>query len=235
MLGKRRRTYATYTKASKKPKYTATKNPKARMSLLKRTNTITPNKTTRVVMKYADLAIQLNPGAAGAAASYVYCVNGLYDPNVTGIGHQPAGFDEYMAIFQEYVVLGAHVKVSFTNSDTTYPAIVGMSYSDSNVTTTDFRRYVENGYTTWCQLGKSGSGNDIKNLMTDVNVAKTSNQNVVQEENFAGNNTKNPDEARYVIIWAAPLDSTADMGAVYFNVEITFDVLLRDNFLMNLS
>jgi hypothetical protein len=47
------------------------------------------------VLRYGE-QVTLNPGS-GSNASYVFAMNGLYDPNITGTGHQPYGFDEYCA------------------------------------------------------------------------------------------------------------------------------------------
>lgn len=232
MLGKRRRVTA-YGGGQKKAK-TISKTPKARMALIKRASTIVPATTSRAVLKYSEV-IALNPGAAGAAASYVYCLNGLYDPNVTGVGHQPAGFDEYMTLFEEYVVLGATITVRFINADGTNPARVGISYSNQQTTNTDCRVYIENGSTTWDLINVGGSGNNIRSLKHSIDVSKTSKQDIVNEENFAGNSTQNPTEGRYFIMWAAPVDASVDMGTIYATVEITFDSIFRDNKRIDLS
>jgi len=45
--------------------------------------------------------------SSGAFNSYVFVCNGLYDPNLTGTGHQPLLFDQIMALYTHY-----HVKKS---------------------------------------------------------------------------------------------------------------------------
>lgn len=43
----------------------------------------------------------------GTISNAVYCINGLYDPDVGGLGHQPLGFDQMCpAIYNNYVVHG---------------------------------------------------------------------------------------------------------------------------------
>lgn len=49
--------------------------------------------------------------AATAPYPYVFRLNSLYDPNETGTGHQPRGYDELAAIYNSYTVLGAKWKV----------------------------------------------------------------------------------------------------------------------------
>jgi hypothetical protein len=41
-------------------------------------------------------------------------LNSLVDPNATGTGHQPYGFDQLAAIYAKYRVLNCHVELRFT-------------------------------------------------------------------------------------------------------------------------
>jgi len=43
---------------------------------------------------------------------YVYNLNSVYDPNRTGVGHQPYGFDTYQALYNRYRVFGLHYRIS---------------------------------------------------------------------------------------------------------------------------
>lgn len=52
-----------------------------------------------------------------------FSLNGLYDPDISGIGHQPLGFDEMMTLYNKYTVLGAkvHIKGRVGSTANTYP------------------------------------------------------------------------------------------------------------------
>ena len=65
-----------------------------------------------VKMRYVE-EFELNPGL-GSVASYVFRANGLYDPNYTGAGHQPYGFDQWMTYYNQFTVLGSKMKAIFT-------------------------------------------------------------------------------------------------------------------------
>jgi len=41
----------------------------------------------------------------------VFSANGLYDPDTTGIGHQPRGYDQIMQMYDHYVVTRAKIEV----------------------------------------------------------------------------------------------------------------------------
>lgn len=51
--------------------------------------------------------------AANALNSYVFSATNLYDPNTTGIGHQPLGFDQMMAKYDHFVVMYARITVRY--------------------------------------------------------------------------------------------------------------------------
>lgn len=87
-------------------------------------------KKVKVTMKYvAQVGLTLT---AGAAASYVFSCNGLYDPNITGTGHQPLYFDQFTALYDHYCVIGSkiHVKV-VAASDLNTPTLINL-YIDDN-------------------------------------------------------------------------------------------------------
>lgn len=77
--------------------------------------TLMPSRRTfRTELRYSD-QVTLD-AAAGSFTTYVFSANGLFDPNVTGTGHQPRGFDQIMAMYDLYQVIGSKIYVEFFNS-----------------------------------------------------------------------------------------------------------------------
>lgn len=62
-------------------------------------------------LQYCDV-VQL-AASAGTPALYQFRMNGLYDPDYTGTGHQPQWFDQLSAVYQTYRVLGSKITVTF--------------------------------------------------------------------------------------------------------------------------
>ena len=59
----------------------------------------------------------INP-AAGVTNSYLFRANSLFDPDLTGTGHQPLGFDEWAKFYRRYCVLGSKITVQAINVST---------------------------------------------------------------------------------------------------------------------
>ena len=74
--------------------------------------------TLQTTLRYQE-TLSLS-SSSGALFGYVYNLNGLYDPNHTGTGHQPLYFDQLMTIYNHYIVIGAKITVKFT----AYPASI---------------------------------------------------------------------------------------------------------------
>lgn len=79
-----------------------------------------------VDLKYGDY-MMISAGT-GSMNSYFFNANSCYDPNLTGTGHQPLGFDQYMAFYEAYVVEGATMELLTSTSSTT-PVRVSLTAS----------------------------------------------------------------------------------------------------------
>lgn len=74
------------------------------------------SKTNRqfVQFVYNDI-VSLSSSTSGLASTpYVFSLNGAYDPDVTGTGHQPRGFDQWMALYKRFKVYKADVEIRFS-------------------------------------------------------------------------------------------------------------------------
>jgi hypothetical protein len=118
----------------------ARKNKPTRKQGLTRITPI-PRVFPEIMPRVHDCALRYVEGidfttASGVISNYTFALNDLYDPNVTGTGHQPKGFDQLAALYFRYKVLSVHVKVTVTNTLATtavdwvmLPAQVSTSFS----------------------------------------------------------------------------------------------------------
>lgn len=82
----------------------------------------------------------LGDGTADHFEQHYRC-NSLFDPDYTGIGHQPYGFDQWKNFYQQYYVYKAAISVSFNNnnnvntSGNVYLERVGDPDAETNIST----------------------------------------------------------------------------------------------------
>lgn len=197
-----------------------------RLGNLNTTSLLSRGSYVKAYLKYAE-TFSLNP-PIGQCAAYVFASNGLFDPNISATGHQPAGFDQYMALYELYTVTAAKIKVEGYSLDTTNNQVIAVSNRDLAATSNDFRVYVENGATKWCTIGRQGSGNDLRTMTMYMDMSKFgSYKDLIDSDENAGTDSSNPAETQYFHCIVTPGDSAADTAGVVFNVEITYEVYFR--------
>lgn len=216
------------SKASKRRKYTVKKKPRLqRIGRLLDNTVLARGQYLKAILKYTD-TVQMNPGAAGTANHYVFAANGLYDPNITGGGHQPAGFDQYMTLYELFTVTRAHIKVNFQSADSTNVQLVGIANRDLATTNPDFGVYIENGGFVWTRLGRAGSGNDICTLTQYMDMKKFGTyKDLIDNDDNAGTDSTNPSELQYFHVVMAAGDASTDTAGGWITVEITYEVIFR--------
>lgn len=69
--------------------------------------------TQMVKLVYAD-SYTLTTGAG--MAFQTMSGNSLFDPDTTGVGHQPRGYDQFSALYANYVVFSSSITVQFVSS-----------------------------------------------------------------------------------------------------------------------
>lgn len=101
-------------------------------------------------MRYYQ-TINLDIGLGGTIASQVFRASSLFDPDYSGVGAQPRGFDQLMTLYDHYVVIGSKITVMATPAGkTTYPVCFGIILSDSQTAPgSNSRDYIENGFCTY--------------------------------------------------------------------------------------
>lgn len=178
--------------------------------------------------KYFSDALAINPSAGGVAQSQVFSLNGLYDPDITNVGHQVLGFDQMVgSMYNHYTVIGAKIKVWLTNISSEEVVAI-LQVKDTAGTSSDTVGIIENGNCVYTTLSQAGQGGDVKMLSTGVSMNKYFGRKVLQDQDsFSGTSTKNPDEQVYAHIIISP-NTTADLSGVRLTAEIQYVAMLTE-------
>lgn len=172
---------------------------------------------------YGDV-INLNPAIA-SVTSRVFSANGLYDPDISGTGHQPRGFDQLMALYDHYVVIGSKITVRWANSHSA-GTLLAVSVQDNITTSSDPQDMLEAVNSTYHLASAVGGGPSAIMLTNQVNpMTFLGRKNALDDPQLKGSASQNPSEGCYyhVSLWTP--DGT-DPPTQALTVQIEYSALL---------
>lgn len=176
-------------------------------------------------MRYYS-TFSLNPGAGGVPSTYVFSANGVADPDVTGGGHQPRGFDQLMALYDHCTVVGSKITVRAAQITSNEPVILAVNMLDST-TTGNLNFHMENGYTKSKLLGANNSTEPATIIMSQNPNKYLGRSKPLSDPELKNSSTGNPTEQAFWHVTAAPT-STADVSAVYGDALIEYSVVFHE-------
>jgi len=213
-----------YNKRTQRKKNT--KRPRRKMSMAICSAPVPPRMTR--VLKYFDL-ITLNPGLGGGITGYSFRLNSVFDPDYSGAGHQPRGFDQFAALYSEYTVLSCKMKIIPTSSSTTAtPVTVGIAIDADNTIQTNIYDYVEFGKGRYLTIAGPSQGQKDNVLTVGYSSRKYWNQSPYNNEDQRALTSANPSNVTYGHIWAAGTEGSYDPPVIYVQVELSFIVSFTD-------
>jgi len=176
---------------------------------------------------YYEPYFTLAPAIGSYAYKQISC-NGLYDPNISGTGHQPIGFDQIMSLYEQYTTTRAHIKVTCINSgadacrvalflspDTSVPSITGI---------------MENGLCKSQVIfgGSDGGEHKMCTLEMTCDIPRYFGRQwkeIIADPQMYGTIAANPGEQVYFTIAAWDPYSTSGDCQVAYDVTVTYDSL----------
>lgn len=189
-------------------------------------------KNRLVKMRYNDNYV-LN-ALAGGIDSNEFRINSIFDPDLTGVGHQPLGHDEWSTFYNHYVVVGAKITATFLATEIGTPAgmrAVGIFIApDSASIPTNVIDLIENGQSRWKYISPVGQSGQSRGTVTNTFSAKNffSVANISDNTNRIGATFgSNPTELANLSVWYGNT-GTADPVTINVNVVIEFAVLVSE-------
>jgi hypothetical protein len=177
----------------------------------------------KALLRYSD-TITLS-STSGAVASQVYSTNGLYDPDITGTGHQPAGFDQMMLSYEHYTVTASRLTATYhNNTNAVYPT-AAVSVNASSTPVTVVNQIIEDGFVVQEFLMGLGVQGSLKTLKIGCNISKFHGlKNILDNDDYRGAIASNPAEQSYYILqlWDTELASSSSAVDVVIEYEAWF-------------
>lgn len=176
-------------------------------------------------LRYAEL-ISIT-STTGILQTYRFIANGLYDPNITGTGHQPLYFDQVMSLYNQYTVIGSKIECRFVPSSTnTSPvAVILMLDDDTTLTPTDITGVQEQSQANRLRIVHVNESNPIY-LSKKFSAKKTFGGSLLSNNNLTGSSVSNPIEGTYFDICAQTIGGTT--ASVSVEVLITYIAVFNE-------
>jgi len=173
---------------------------------------------------------------AGAIAVKLIRANDLFDPEHAFGGHQPLGFDQWMAHYDHYTVIGAKITVRFINNSTAdrTPGLCGIMLTDTprigaGLTITDLNQLLENRYTTKGVVANvQGSDRNTATATMTFSAKKFFHKsNIVGDSLYRGTSTTGPEEDVLFEIWQCGI-SGANPDIIALLIEVDYIAVLTE-------
>lgn len=158
---------------------------------------------------------------AGARGINVFSANGCFDPYITGGGHQPMYWDNYVNIYDQYVVLGSKIVVTYCPYTASFAQLVGIVGDDDSTITTNIEALLEQNNGVSSVLGPPGTP-----LVTLTQTYEPLRDFGVDAKDDGASSTStgaDPTESWCYGVWSAAIDGSST-GSCYIKVEIEYTV-----------
>lgn len=164
-------------------------------------------------------------GTSGALAATYFRAIGLYDPEYAVGGHQPMGFDQYIALYRRFVCLSSRITVEVYNQ--TGPVVCGIQLVMAN----------SSPYTTYAQIIEQGQC--VHRLIPDnydipfalkLSQRTASTFSVVDpldDFDLSGSNGADPARPLQFMVWNQDPNLTST-STVQFVITIEYDTIFMD-------
>lgn len=181
--------------------------------------------TLITTLRYTE-PFSINP-LVGSAAWHVFSANGLYDPNITGGGHQPMGFDQLMTFYNHYEVIGAKIKMSIVPS----PEVTGFNFGiklddSSTLAASGFEVICEHAMTSFKTHPGAGFSNGF-DVYSTYSAKKFFGDKAGDRETW-GDASANPTDQAYFICFISPMTAMQDIASIPCMATIEYVVKFRE-------
>jgi len=161
---------------------------------------------------------------SGSIAKQVMYVNSTFDPDNTGGGHQPLYRDTYASLYDQYAVVAATIKVTFSTLATTTGVHVGVLIDDDSSTSSTFSTLCEQNLGKHALLAPATGALSNKTIVLKWNCKKHLGIDPFTSQTYKTSVGSNPLEIASFLLWASPADgSTTTTTQVY--IELVQEVL----------
>lgn len=175
--------------------------------------------------------------SGNTSAYYDFNLNSIYDPNRSGIGHQPLGYDQWGKLYNRYRVYGVTIRLSATNLGDV-PVRVGMigdNLASGAAYLSDESKF-EQPHMKSFLLGNA-NGMNTKTVKMFYSCAKVNGSDKIRynsDNQFQSQWNNNPNEIIVGHVVGNSIDGTTALNVVW-DVHIIYHMEAFDRITLSLS
>lgn len=171
----------------------------------------------------------------GAMNAQIFRANSIFDPDYSGVGHQPSFHDVYAQLWTKYLVVGSKLRFRFIpyfiTGDTSAAQTVhvcGIKLDSDNTFGTDYDTYIEDQNQKFTYHA-SDIGTRLKYLTSNFSSKKFFGYKDHKDNinRYGANFGSNPSEDAYFVVWAQDNQKSAG-GVLRWHAIVDYAVLLME-------
>jgi len=184
-----------------------------------------------MTFKYTDVVTSSLATTVGS--SQVYNLNSLFDPDRTGTGHQPYGFDQMSALYNRYRVLNTRWRIVFSPSSLTYAVSVVPMNNLLAASVTDlatFRTGAESPRSINWEQGASGQSHIITGKIQLNNLTGVTPTEYLADDRFEAVISASPSEV--LVLQVLLYNPSASTISINYIVDLYYETDVHDPILL---
>lgn len=217
------------------------KKPKVERSAWGKLRIVKPMKATEPLMagrlvefKFCQ-NFSISP-SAGLIEHVAYRANSMYDPDYSGLGHQPLGFDQWLpTFFNHYCVVKSTISVQAYSpghtsvASNTYMIGVNLVDTPASLISNTVTSMMERPKSTYKMLANSNSGQTIQKVVKTFDAKRFFHKSdVVGDKDLRGGYNYNPNEEAIFQVWAGAANGSNDPSTITGIVTIIYTARLME-------
>lgn len=180
----------------------------------------------RVKMDYCATFQVTPPVLANSTSVTTFRFNTLFDPDSSLGGHQPYGFDQWMAMYNRFTVISATARLTCNPSTAAaYSGNFGMNITPLGAAlVTDEQTSIESQYSVWKPYNQTKGPETV---ILKLDVAKYFGiHDVMDDDTLTGSSTADCFKQALVNCWIS--GDLASTPASAFTIVLTYDVMVHE-------
>jgi len=171
-------------------------------------------------MKYCENILVTS---LAGAAQYSFNLNSIFDPNRTGIGHQPYGHDTLETLYNRYRVIKCSYAISAIDTNGKYIQVSAIPANEL-VTVSNIAQVTENARARYITQAPNAALKTLKGTVHLPSLVGRSKAQYMSDDRYQAIYGASPAEAAILTVAAQTLSGASDNMSIAFNITLNYTV-----------